>query len=162
MEVAQRHPARRLGGRLLSETRAASVSLAFDQRVLTIVIHVDGCEYAGKEYNRMHTNNASSWNMPMALDLEKDLQVEAHGDRQTRRLTENEIRQFDDMHWADADPQVNDQYRGEYVVPYMRRIVAHGHDLKQVLAEAAQATGRRPEELPVIAIADGFPDVTSF
>ena len=52
--------------------------------------------------------------------------------------------------------------RGEFVIPHVRRVVAHGQDLERVLAKAARATGMKPEELPVIAIDDSFPDVTSY
>lgn len=98
----------------------------------------------------------------VSLDMKQRPDASASQAVTTESLTPDERRQFDDIQWADADPQVIDQYRGEFVVPYLRRIVAHGHDLDQVLAEGARATGRKPEELPVVAVDDSFPDVTSY
>lgn len=47
------------------------------------------------------------------------------------------------------------------MVPYRKQIVAFGHDVERVLADAAQATGRQVEELPVIGIADPLLDISN-
>jgi hypothetical protein len=51
------------------------------------------------------------------------------------------------------------RYRGEFVVPYRREVVAHGADAVVVLAEAARITGRRVEELPLVGVIDPLLDV---
>ena len=51
------------------------------------------------------------------------------------------------------------QYFGEFVVPYQRKIVAHGTDAAVVLTEAAQITGRPVEELPLVGIIDPLMDM---
>ncbi len=76
-------------------------------------------------------------------------------------LTPDECRQFEDMEWALQSPDVLVQYRDQFVVPYMKQIVAHGDDIDALLAEAARITGRRPEELPVVGIVDPLVDVSS-
>ncbi len=78
------------------------------------------------------------------------------------RLTPEECRQFDDMRWAQEDAEVVAKYKGQFVVPYMRQIVAHGYDVEAVLARAARKTRRRIEELPVIGIDDPLVDATSY
>jgi hypothetical protein len=50
-------------------------------------------------------------------------------------------------------------YPGEFVVPYERKIVAHGKDAAVVLAEAAQITGRPVEELPLVGVVDPLLDM---
>jgi hypothetical protein len=50
---------------------------------------------------------------------------------------------------------------GEFVVPYMKQIVAHGQDIRAVLEQAARKTGKSIEELPVIGIDDSLTDVTA-
>ena len=73
---------------------------------------------------------------------------------EVRPLTPDERQQTEDAQWATRDPQVLAMYVGEFVVPYRRQIVAHGHDIEAVLEEAARVTGLRPEELPVCGIDD--------
>ena len=53
------------------------------------------------------------------------------------------VRQLADVRWAKQDPEVLARHRGEFVVPYGRKIVAHGKDASVVLAEAARITGRQ-------------------
>jgi hypothetical protein len=55
-------------------------------------------------------------------------------------LTSQERRASEDIRWALQDAEVQTQYRGEVVVPFERRIVAHGHHAATVLAEVAQVT----------------------
>jgi hypothetical protein len=70
-----------------------------------------------------------------------------------------EFQRLEDARWARQDPDVMVQYLGEFVVPYQRKIVAHGRDAAVVLAEAAQITGRPPEELPLVGVVDPLLDM---
>jgi hypothetical protein len=74
-------------------------------------------------------------------------------------LQPRELRRLEDARWARQDPDVLAQYLGEFVVPYERRIVAHGRDAAVVLAEAAQITGRPVEELPLVGVIDPLLDM---
>jgi hypothetical protein len=68
-------------------------------------------------------------------------------------------RQQADIEWASSDPEVQRKYVGQYVVPFERRIVAHGTDLDAVLREAVRATGKAVEELSHCAILDLLEDL---
>lgn len=68
-------------------------------------------------------------------------------------------RVHDDLQWVTQDLDILDQYMGEYVVPFGRRIVAHGTDLEQVLKEAAQRTGKEIWQLTFCAIQDPLRDI---
>jgi hypothetical protein len=74
-------------------------------------------------------------------------------------LTSEQCRRHDDARWARHDPDVLAKFRGEFVVPYHRTVVAHGHVVAQVLDEAADATGRKPDELPICLIDDPLHDL---
>ena len=64
------------------------------------------------------------------------------------------VRQLADVRSAKQDPEVLARHRGEFVVPYGRKIVAHGKDASVVLAEAARITGRQVLELPLVGAVD--------
>jgi hypothetical protein len=70
-----------------------------------------------------------------------------------------ELRRLEDARWAKRDPEVLAHYCGEFVVPYERKIVAHGTDASAVLAEAARITGRQAEELPLVGVIDPLLDL---
>ena len=74
-------------------------------------------------------------------------------------LQPKELQQLEDARWARQDPEVLVQFLGEFVVPYQRKIVAHGKDAAVVLAEAAQKTGRPAEELPLVGVVDPLLDM---
>ena len=76
-----------------------------------------------------------------------------------RPLLPDECRRHEDVHWVETNPDVQVRYRGEFVVPYQRQIVAHGVDAALVLATAAQVTGRTVEELPLVGIVDPLEDM---
>ncbi len=97
----------------------------------------------------------------MSTDLKSLDRSASRDNAQVAPLTAGERQQFADIEWAQQDPDVARQYRGEFVVPYMKRIVAHGQDIRAVLEQAAQKTGKTIEELPVIGIDDALTDVTS-
>lgn len=63
------------------------------------------------------------------------------------------------MRWAQHDPEVLANHIGEFVVPFDRRIVAHGRDMESVLEEAARVTGRDPDRLPICSIDDPLLDL---
>jgi hypothetical protein len=67
--------------------------------------------------------------------------------------------QEEDLLWATEDPDVQHKYAGQYVVPFQRRIVAHGTDLAAVLREAERVTGKPAHELPDCAISDLLQEV---
>jgi len=76
-----------------------------------------------------------------------------------RPLQPEEFQRQEDARWARQDPEVLAHYRGEFVVPYHRKIVAHGTHAAVVLAEAAQSTGRPAEELPLVGVIDPLLDM---
>jgi hypothetical protein len=76
-----------------------------------------------------------------------------------RSLTPEEQQAAEDETWALQDAEVQTTYRGQFVVPFARQVVAHGLDPEQVLEEAAQATGRRVDELPLVGIDDPLRDI---
>jgi len=69
-------------------------------------------------------------------------------------LGELERRQIHDVRWARHDPEVQVKYAGQFVVPFGRKIVAHGKDIAAVLAQAARVTGCSEEQLPLCGIDD--------
>ena len=77
-----------------------------------------------------------------------------------REATPQERQQHEDMSWALQDPEVQLKYRGQYVVPYQRRIVAHGTDVTLVREEAMRATGKKAEQLPVVPIVDLLQEIS--
>jgi hypothetical protein len=64
-----------------------------------------------------------------------------------------------DILWAQQDPTVRAFHEGEFVVPWKGKIIAHGLDAQAVLQEAAQITGRRVEDLPLVGIPDPLVDI---
>src|SRR5205085_1920291 len=76
-----------------------------------------------------------------------------------RPLTPEERQAADDETWALQDAEVQASYRGQFVVPFARKVIAHGLDAEQVLEEAARVTGRKVEELPLVGIADSLLDI---
>ena len=76
-----------------------------------------------------------------------------------RPLTPEERQAADDETWALQDAEVQVSYRGQLVVPFARKIVAHGLNPEQVLEEAARVTGRKVEELPLVGIDDSLLDI---
>ena len=74
-------------------------------------------------------------------------------------LEPKEFQRLEDARWARQDPDVLARYLGEFVVPYERKIVAHGTDAAVVLAEAAQITGRPVEDLPLVGVIDPLLDM---
>src|SRR2546429_173188 len=53
-----------------------------------------------------------------------------------------ELERYRDAEWALRDPEVQSRYKGQWVVAYERKIIAHGHDADTVAAEAGHvATG---------------------
>jgi hypothetical protein len=77
----------------------------------------------------------------------------------SRPLRAEEIQCQEDARWALLDPELLTRYLGEFVVPYQRKIVAHGTDAAAVLAEASRITGRSVEELPLIGMVDPLLDI---
>jgi len=58
-----------------------------------------------------------------------------------------------DLQWLHEHAGELDQdYEEEWVAAVSGKIVAHGRRLKKVLAEAAQKTGRDPEDIPVLFV----------
>lgn len=76
-----------------------------------------------------------------------------------RPLTPEEQQAVDDETWALQDADVQARYRGQFVVPFAGKVVAHGFDAEQVLEEAARVTGRRVEDLSLVGIDDPLLDI---
>jgi hypothetical protein len=66
---------------------------------------------------------------------------------------------YQDARWAQHDAEVQSRYRGEFVVPYLGKIVAHGTDAAAILAEAARLTGLKPQDLPLVGIINPLEDI---
>ena len=94
-----------------------------------------------------------------ASSLERRKQALRRGQVAMLPLQPKEFQRLEDARWARQDPDVLAQYLGEFVVPYERKIVAHGKDAAVVLAEAAQITGRPVEELPLVGVIDPLLDM---
>jgi hypothetical protein len=93
-----------------------------------------------------------------AADLEQRKQI-LRAQFAVRPLRPEELRRQEDARWARQDPEVLAHYRGEFVVPYQRKIVAHGTDAAVVLAEAARLTGHQAEELSLVGLIDPLLDM---
>jgi hypothetical protein len=76
-----------------------------------------------------------------------------------RPLEPEEFQRQEDAQWASEDPEVLANHCGEFVVPFQRKIVAHGTDAAAVLAEGSRITGRPAEELPLVGVIDPLLDV---
>jgi hypothetical protein len=74
-------------------------------------------------------------------------------------VSPEDLRRLEDARWAKHDADVLARYSGEFVVPYERKIVAHGTVASVVLAEAARITGRQAEELPLVGVIDPLLDI---
>jgi hypothetical protein len=103
---------------------------------------------------------------PMQLKLPTDAASLEQTKRALRRtqvsmlpLQPKEFQRLEDARWARQDPDVLAKYAGEFVVPYERKIVAHGKDAAVVLADASQITGRPVEELPLVGVVDPLLDM---
>ncbi len=94
-----------------------------------------------------------------ASSLERSKQALRRNQVAMLPLHPKEFQRLEDARWARQDPDVLAQYLGEFVVPYARKIVAHGTDAAVVLAEAAQITGRPAEELPLVGVIDPLLDM---
>jgi hypothetical protein len=89
----------------------------------------------------------------------EERQKEVRAQFVVRPLTPEEQQAADDETWALQDAEVQARYRGQFVVPFGRKIVAHGPEAERVLEEAARATGRRVEDLPLLGIDDPLLDL---
>jgi hypothetical protein len=69
-----------------------------------------------------------------------------------RKMTPEEIEQYDDMIWAATDPDVQMKYPDEYVAAYRRQIIAHGDELREVLEQAERITGLPRNLIAVTAV----------
>ena len=59
-------------------------------------------------------------------------------DGQIELMSRAELERYRDAEWALHDPQVQEQYQGQWVVAYERRIIAHGEDPRAVAEEASR------------------------
>jgi hypothetical protein len=94
-----------------------------------------------------------------ASSLEKTKQALQRTRMTMLPLEPKELQRLEDARWARQEPDVLVQYLGEFVVPYQRKIVAHGKDAALVLARAAEITGRPAEELPLVGVVDPLLDM---
>jgi hypothetical protein len=68
------------------------------------------------------------------------------------RLTEERVEVWRDMEWAIHDPEVQEKYPDEFVAVHRRQVVAHGHDLKTVIAEAERVTGLQRHQIAITTV----------
>lgn len=113
---------------------------------------------------------ADTYQLPKEGQMQPKLPTDDHTLQQTKQslrrlrttmlpLHPREYRSLEDMRWARQDPDVQTLYIGEFVVPFERKIVAHGVNAEAVLAEAMKITGRPAEELPLVGIVDPLMDI---
>ncbi len=95
-----------------------------------------------------------------APDLET-IKQDLRARRSTRPLGAEESRRHDDARWALESPEVLALFRGEFVIPYQREVVAHGTDAALVHTDAARTTGRPVEELSLVGVIDLLLNVPS-
>jgi hypothetical protein len=101
----------------------------------------------------------------MQAELPEDASTSAEGKKTLRKpitvqpVSPEDLMRIEDARWAKQNPDVLTEYCGEFVVPYARKIVAHGTDASAVLAEAARITGRQAEELPLVGVIDPLVDI---
>jgi hypothetical protein len=74
-------------------------------------------------------------------------------------ISSNDHQRYQDARWAQHDAEVQRRYRGEFVVPFQGKIVAHGKDAAAILAAAARLTGLKPQDLPLVGIIDPLQDI---
>src|SRR5260370_1489304 len=97
---------------------------------------------------------AEALETPTLEQIKKDLRAQFT----IRPLTAAERRAAEDEAWATHDDTVQTAYRGEFVVPFGRRIIAHGTNAEQVLKEAAAVAGCDADELPLLGIDNPLSD----
>ena len=90
----------------------------------------------------------------MSHDMKRGPDIQHSESVRTEPLTADQCRRHEDARWARHDAEVITKHRGEFIVPYLRKVVAHGHVVEDVLAEAARVTGRSVDDLPVCRIDD--------
>jgi hypothetical protein len=89
----------------------------------------------------------------------EQLKRELRAQFSARPLTAQERRAAEDEAWASRDEFVQATYRGQFVVPFGRRIIAYGTDATEVLRQAAAIAGCDVEDLPLVGIDDPIADV---
>lgn len=92
------------------------------------------------------------------LQILHDAGLAPESKRGVHPLTEEERQRWADIRWAENAPEVRAKHLGEFIVPYQRQIVAHGHDPVAVLQEAARVTGRKPDGLTLWSLYDPLDD----
>lgn len=72
-------------------------------------------------------------------------------------MTDHERQLIEDQQWAQSDPHVQQQYAGQVVVVYQKRVVGAGRNLREALDDARAREGERcpPRESLAIAVVEG-------
>ena len=123
-----------------------------------------GVESAGV-VNRTMGNHNLPKDGPMQAELPGDALAQAEGLKVMRKpitmqpVSPQDLMRIEDARWASHDPDVLAHYCGEFVVPYERKVVAHGTEASAVLAEAARITGWNADELPLVGVMDPLVDI---
>jgi hypothetical protein len=74
---------------------------------------------------------------------------------QIRRMSAVEQQMYEDLLWAENDPDLEKQYYGECIVVWKKQVVAHARSEEEALQQAA--AGNWPfEELVVVEFPDFF------
>ena len=59
-------------------------------------------------------------------------------DGESEAISRAELERYRDAEWALHDPQVQQQYEGQWLVAYQGQVIAHGEDPRTVLQEAGR------------------------
>ena len=62
-------------------------------------------------------------------------------------LNASELDRYRDAEWAMVDAEVQSRFRGQWVVAYERKVIAHGADPKTVLSEACRVASDQNHRL---------------
>jgi hypothetical protein len=135
-----------------------------EERFVRVI--VEPCPHEGGKDNRevpaMPTPSRQEHPMPSTPGLAsylEDTRRKLRAQFTVEAITLEERQIDEDEDWALQDPEVQATYQGEFVVPYLRKIVVHGHNAAEVLQEAARITGRRVEDLPLVGIVSPLCDI---
>lgn len=92
--------------------------------------------------------------VPDVTDALEEMRKKVRSRFSVRSLSDAEIARLEDITWAQQDPDVQSRFRGEFVVPVGKQVVAHGYEAEQVLQEASQVTNRAIRDLPLVSVVD--------
>src|SRR5262245_53202013 len=75
--------------------------------------------------------------------------------KQSEPMPSVDLERYRDADWALHDPEGQQSYRGQWVVAYERRILAHGPDAQAVVEQAARLVPGQAHRLVLCLPDDG-------